>query len=247
MELRAKTLALVAGAVLGACGGPDEPAPTEAPAAEAEEDPAEAEPAPGVEVHARRVTVGPVDLHYLEAGDADAPAVVLLHGAAYQAETWRELGTLDLLVESGFRVLAFDLPSGRGPTPDVDFDTKTFLGEVLDLLELERPVVVSPSKSGRVSLPLVVGDPNRLAGYVPIAPVHLPGYLDRLYGNPTPTLIVWGDADTVLHPSHANDLHRILPNSEKVLLERAAHACYLDATEAFHERLVRFLRDVFDR
>ena len=45
----------------------------------------------------------------------------------------------------------------------------------------------------------------------------------------TPTLIVWGDRDRVLHPSGAAILHRLLPNSTMVMLGDIGHLPMLEA------------------
>lgn len=37
--------------------------------------------------------------------------VMLLHGARYSAQTWKDLGTLHLLADAGYRFAAVDLPS----------------------------------------------------------------------------------------------------------------------------------------
>ena len=49
-------------------------------------------------------------LHFLTAGDRSAPVVLLLHGARFSSQTWRELGTLELLARKGYRAMALDLP-----------------------------------------------------------------------------------------------------------------------------------------
>ena len=45
-------------------------------------------------VHARTVQAGGTTIHLLEAGPADGPAVLLLHGARFTSKTWLDLGTL---------------------------------------------------------------------------------------------------------------------------------------------------------
>lgn len=42
--------------------------------------------------------------------------VVLLHGKAFNSHTWEQLGTLQLLVQRGYRAVALDLP-GESPHP----------------------------------------------------------------------------------------------------------------------------------
>ena len=58
----------------------------------------------------RDVTVAGTALHYLEAGPSGAMTVLLLHGARFTSETWRELGTIAELADAGHHVVAFDLP-----------------------------------------------------------------------------------------------------------------------------------------
>ena len=55
------------------------------------------------------IRVGHSNVHYLESGAHATSAVVLFHGASFQAETWRQIGTLDVLARSGYHGIAVDL------------------------------------------------------------------------------------------------------------------------------------------
>src|ERR1700752_2162857 len=52
--------------------------------------------------------VNGVRVHYQEAGDDDAPAIVLIHGFISSTLIWSDV--LLPLAEAGFRVIAIDMP-----------------------------------------------------------------------------------------------------------------------------------------
>lgn len=62
------------------------------------------------DINSKFVKIQDVNIHYLEAGETNANSVLFLHGASFSAQTWKEIGTLKLLVEEGFRAVAIDLP-----------------------------------------------------------------------------------------------------------------------------------------
>ncbi len=180
-------------------------------------------------------------LHMLASGDRGDPSVLLLHGARFTSETWRELGTLDFLARQGFRVVALDLP-GYGQSEASDIPTDRLLGTLLPLMFDRQVVVVSPSMSGQVSLPLVVRRSTYLAGFVPVAPVAVAEHLDGLEGSNLPTLIFWGSKDRIVPLKQGEQLNRVLTNSRLVVLDDANHPCYLDQPFEFHRELLQFLR-----
>lgn len=184
-----------------------------------------------------------VKLHFLQAGDGPL-TVLLLHGGRYSSETWRGLGTLDLLAEKGYRVLALDLPGfGKSEKGD-EVDPERFLGALIPLIS-ERPVVVvTPSMSGRYALPLVARRPSLVAGWVALAPVEIATYLDALKGSQVPLLALWGEDDTVVPKSEGKQLAEAVSTGRWVLYEGAGHAAYLARPEAFHQELLKFLGEV---
>lgn len=191
------------------------------------------------------LTVQDTPVRLVSAGPEDGAPVLLLHGAAFSAETWIELGTLDALAAEGLRALAVDLP-GFGRTPAGAADIDTFLAVLLDALGGPPPVLVTPSMSGRFALPLLRAAPERLAGWVPVAPAAIPGHEAELPAE-LPALIVWGTADTVFPVSGAATLAAALPGSRQLILDGARHPAYLDEPQAFHDALIAFRREVGGR
>jgi abhydrolase domain-containing protein 14 len=179
-------------------------------------------------------------IHYLQTGQSHPVAILFLHGASFTAKTWEELGTLTLMAEKGYRAVAIDLP-GFGESAALDGDRAGFLINVMAKLKLVKPIIVSPSMSGRFSLPLLIKHPEQFSGFVPIAPVGIPDFETQLKGITVPTLAFWGDNDKLVPAIWADRLCEAMPNAKKHLLKQAGHACYIRKTGAFHEQLLKFL------
>jgi pimeloyl-ACP methyl ester carboxylesterase len=163
-----------------------------------------------IENQSRWIEVGGCRVHYVIEGHEDGRPVVLLHGSSFNADTWREIGTMSALAGAGYLAYAVDLPgfgksSVRWTSPRIWLgmsrawaSPRSWLLDLLNRLEIGRPVIVSPSLSGWFALPLVTGEPDRVAGFVAIAPVGIRRYRDRLGHITAPVLVVWGEHDEVI-------------------------------------------------
>jgi LmbE family N-acetylglucosaminyl deacetylase/alpha-beta hydrolase superfamily lysophospholipase len=196
-----------------------------------------------IENQSRWIEVEGGRVHYLIEGDEKGRPVVLLHGARFQAETWKQIGTMKALAQAGYKVIAVDLP-GYGKSAPSQGSPRTWLRGLLDLLKVERPVVVSPSMSGRFSLPLVTEEPQRVSGFVAVAPVSIPDYTDQLDRITAPVLAIWGEHDEVIPQDQADLLVGSVKRGRKAIISGAGHAVYMIAPAAFHKELLRFLREL---
>ncbi|HJO37937.1 MAG: alpha/beta fold hydrolase [Vicinamibacterales bacterium] len=193
------------------------------------------------EITVHDVTVEASRVRYLEAGPAGGQTVVLLHGMRFTSETWRELGTIERLAEAGHHVVALDLP-GYGNSERSSVAPEGYLSKALDaLLPGEKVAIVSPSMSGGFSLPFVARHADRVAGYVLVAPVGIDQYKGELHDAKVPTLVVWGENDTVFPVAQADVLADALGGTT-LILEGASHPAYLDRPDEFHLELLAFLK-----
>jgi pimeloyl-ACP methyl ester carboxylesterase len=151
---------------------------------------------------------------------------------------------MPLLLAQGYRTVAVDLP-GFGESESLGGDGEQFLADLLTALALNKPVIVSPSMSGRYSLPFVADHADQLRGLVALAPVGITVYQSRLMGNELPVLAIWGSNDRIVPVNQADLLGETMPNTQIVILTDAGHAAYMRATVAFHQHLVDFLTQRF--
>jgi abhydrolase domain-containing protein 14 len=218
--------------LVAAMAGCEQKAPTTKPA-----------PAADLSPQSHDVDIDGCRVHYLLAGKEGERPIVLLHGALFTAETWKQIGTIDILVQAGYRVYAVDLP-GFGKSAPAPAASRAWLRTFLDEAGIESPVVVSPSMSGRYALPLATEEPARLAGFVAVAPVGVPEYQQRLHRIRVPVLAVWGEQDRTIPLEHADLLVRSVQRGRKVVIEGGSHAVYISNPAAFHQVLLRFLADL---
>lgn len=116
----------------------------------------------------RRVVVNGLSLHAMEWGEAPAPAVLLLHSLAAHSHWWDWVAPL---LAKRRRLVALDF-RGHGRSQWVNPAAYTFedhLSDVvatLDLLGLDRPIVIGHSMGGHVGAFLAATHPDRVRALV---------------------------------------------------------------------------------
>ncbi len=134
----------------------------------------------------RMVSTSFGETYLLEAGQKDAPPVLLLHGSCSNSAMW--IG--DIPVLSGqYRVVCADIIGEAGNSDPYRLTLTTdeyarWVGEVLDALEVRRSAIIGNSLGGWIALQTASLFPERITHLVLIAPAGLvpirPGYLFRL-------------------------------------------------------------------
>jgi pimeloyl-ACP methyl ester carboxylesterase len=56
-----------------------------------------------------------------------------------------------------------------------------------------------------------------------------------------PTLLVWGNNDTITPPFVGQEFHKLIPNSELHFIDKCGHAPMMEVPEAFNSILAGFL------
>jgi pimeloyl-ACP methyl ester carboxylesterase len=107
-------------------------------------------------------------VHIRDEGNRAGPPMVLLHGAYASVHAWEpwveELG-------DEFRLISFDLP-GHGLTgaiPDADYSRENMsrtLDQIMQLMKLDRAVIVGHSMGGSVVLQYALDHPEKIRGLV---------------------------------------------------------------------------------
>ncbi|XP_013405206.1 protein ABHD14B [Lingula anatina] len=173
-------------------------------------------------------------------------SVLFLHGMRFSSKDWNDIGTLQITAALGYRAVAVDLPGfGQSHKSEASSQAVPFMKALITELDLQRPVLVSPSMSGQFAIPYLMENPvkaqERLRGYIPVAPVNTGAFTHSEYHRvEVPTMIVYGSKDTSLGLTSLNDLRNIR-NSAIFKIEDAGHPCYLDKPEKWHELLYNFL------
>ncbi len=213
---------LAAIAILGSCGTGSEPDPV-----------------------ATETELSETSLHTINADtqcdrepEENGPTVLLLHGAAYRAETWVESATLQALCEAGVPAVAVDLP-GFGLSPSSDQAPEELMADLTG--EIGTPVVVvSPSMSGRYGLAWLTGNPDEAAGFVAVAPVGIEAW-ETPDGFDVPTIGIWGEADAVVPVERGEQFIAQIDGAELQVIAGGDHAVYQSHPDDFNEQLLTFV------
>jgi len=199
--------------------------------------------------HSCFVDVDGVRVHYQEAGDVNAPAMVLIHGFASSTLVWSKVFLA--LANCGYRVIALDmLGYGYSAKPrngeyTIDGQAKLLM-RLLDALGIPRAIVVGSSYGGAVAATCALDYPERVEKLILVGAVNnnrpLEFALMRLFGSP-----VFGDVVSPLLIGSRRLLRRrmkrVYDQHSWVLDERRVDARHLPLRAAStHRAIIRTVR-----
>src|ERR1044072_1921896 len=141
--------------------------------------------------HSCFIDVDGIRVHYQEAGDKHAPALVLIHGFASSTLVWSKVFLR--LAEAGYRVIALDL-LGYGYSAKPRNGEYTIAGQaklltrLLDALGIPRAIFIGSSYGGAVAATCALDYPERVEKLILVGTVNnnqpCEFMLMRFFGSP---------------------------------------------------------------
>ena len=181
------------------------------------------------------------------------PVLVLFHGYSFSLDEWEKIGTLAELSLHEIPYVALDLPKGKSTKSQKREESN--LSDYVPLLRdvfrnvgvdpSSKLIIVGPSMGGGFALQYAIENKNQVVGLALIAPSLSGVDIASLETLDIPTLLIWGDKDSVFPvEEQGRELKALLPRSKLLIIKGARHPAYLDRPQEFHDLLLDFVDEI---
>lgn len=120
-----------------------------------------------VDENGQFIEIDGISVYYVEAGDTNAPTIILLNGFTLSSHFW--LPTVDVLVEAGYHVIAYDRPPFGLSDKSLDWTNTPeaqveLLNGLMTALDVDSAIMVGHSEGAGVAAYFAVEHPDRVDG-----------------------------------------------------------------------------------
>ncbi|MEM0119976.1 MAG: alpha/beta hydrolase [Thermoprotei archaeon] len=169
------------------------------------------------------------------------PPLVLLHGFRAHSGTWRK--NVPVFAKQRM-VIAPSLPLYEESPHQLARIYKKILEEFFVRIAVTSFVLIGNSLGGLVSMLYASENPNQVCAVVL---EDSAGYesevLENFSKKGIPTLIVWGEKDTLIPLTSAYIFKEKMPQSELVVIRGAGHVPHWEIPESFNKKIISFLKE----
>jgi pimeloyl-ACP methyl ester carboxylesterase len=187
------------------------------------------------------ITVNDAKIHYIE--DGQGLPFIFCHGARFNARTYEETGTIQTVANSGFHAISLDFP-GYGKSENLAMDMFTFIAKFIETLNLDPVTILGASMGGEAVTGFATKYPEKTRALIFVGTVGVSDFeadLSKL--SDKPMLLIWGKNDAISSPENYEMLMRYNTSAEFSSIGRQ-HACYLDDSNGFNQRIKEFLNKI---
>lgn len=177
--------------------------------------------------------------YYIHNGVKKPPNVILLHGQNTTAKTWEDVGVMKALANAGHSAIALNMPG-----EDTDLTPEAWLNTCMIKMNINKPIMVTPSLSTEYIIPYITKFPERISAWVSVANMYLDRYYTLYPDIKFPVLAIWGEMDKYAPVEFAEKLATNVKNGQYKIIKGATHSPFQTNPKEFNEILIDFINSL---
>ena len=109
----------------------------------------------------------------------------------------------------------------------------------------QKVIVLGNSLGGHIALIYALANPDKVIRVLATAKSAIRQNLaEEVAKISAPTLLIWGNNDTITPPFVGEEFHKLIPNSQLFFIDKCGHAPMMEQPEEFNRYLGKFLNEI---